>query len=223
MSARRSRTCPARSWPERWRISPWNRPSSPASRTTAARPRSPWSACRTSRAQAAALFRVLAEAELNLDMIVQNVSTKGTGRTDVSFTLPKTDGADRGAGADQGAGRRRLRGPALRRPHRQAVADRCRHALAPRRVRLVLRRAGRSGRQRRDDLHLGDPDLGRHPRHRSRRRGARGARRVRPGHARTSRPSCTAGPADDRGGHRGLRVGSSARPVRSAPWSGRSC
>ncbi|HTZ42679.1 MAG TPA: aspartate kinase [Jatrophihabitans sp.] len=43
--------------------------------------------------QAAALFRVLAESELNLDMIVQNVSTKGTGRTDVSFTLPKTDGA----------------------------------------------------------------------------------------------------------------------------------
>jgi aspartate kinase len=42
--------------------------------------------------QAALLFRVLAEAELNLDMIVQNISTKGTGRTDVSFTLPKTDG-----------------------------------------------------------------------------------------------------------------------------------
>lgn len=43
--------------------------------------------------QAAALFRVLAEAELNLDMIVQNVSTRGSGRTDVSFTLPKTDGS----------------------------------------------------------------------------------------------------------------------------------
>jgi aspartate kinase len=42
--------------------------------------------------EAAALFRVLAEAEINLDMIVQNVSTGGTGRTDVSFTLPKTDG-----------------------------------------------------------------------------------------------------------------------------------
>jgi aspartate kinase len=42
--------------------------------------------------QAAALFRVLAEAELNLDMIVQNISTRGTGRTDVSFTLPKSDG-----------------------------------------------------------------------------------------------------------------------------------
>jgi aspartate kinase len=36
---------------------------------------------------------VLAEAEINLDMIVQNISTRGTGRTDVSFTLPKTDGS----------------------------------------------------------------------------------------------------------------------------------
>jgi aspartate kinase len=43
--------------------------------------------------EAAALFRVLAEAEINLDMIVQNISTGGTGRTDVSFTLPSTDGA----------------------------------------------------------------------------------------------------------------------------------
>jgi aspartate kinase len=42
--------------------------------------------------EAAALFKTLAEAEINLDMIVQNISTKGTGRTDVSFTLPKTDG-----------------------------------------------------------------------------------------------------------------------------------
>jgi len=42
--------------------------------------------------QAAALFKVLSEAELNLDMIVQNVSTRGTGRTDLSFTLPKADG-----------------------------------------------------------------------------------------------------------------------------------
>ena len=43
--------------------------------------------------EAAKIFRELAAAEINLDMIVQNVSTKGTGRTDVSFTLPKTDGA----------------------------------------------------------------------------------------------------------------------------------
>jgi aspartate kinase len=42
--------------------------------------------------EAAKIFRELAVAEINLDMIVQNVSTRGTGRTDVSFTLPKSDG-----------------------------------------------------------------------------------------------------------------------------------
>ena len=42
--------------------------------------------------EAAAIFRELADAEINLDMIVQNISTGGTGRTDVSFTLPATDG-----------------------------------------------------------------------------------------------------------------------------------
>jgi aspartate kinase len=42
--------------------------------------------------EAAAIFQELANAEINLDMIVQNISTGGTGRTDVSFTLPATDG-----------------------------------------------------------------------------------------------------------------------------------
>jgi aspartate kinase len=41
---------------------------------------------------AARIFEIVATAETNLDMIVQNVSTEGTGRTDISFTLPKTDG-----------------------------------------------------------------------------------------------------------------------------------
>jgi aspartate kinase len=43
--------------------------------------------------EAATIFRELAAAEINIDMIVQNISTGGTGRTDVSFTLPTTDGA----------------------------------------------------------------------------------------------------------------------------------
>jgi aspartate kinase len=43
--------------------------------------------------EAAAIFTELAAAEINLDMIVQNISTGGTGRTDVSFTMPATDGA----------------------------------------------------------------------------------------------------------------------------------
>ena len=43
--------------------------------------------------EAAAIFGELAAAEINIDMIVQNSSTGGTGRTDVSFTLPASDGA----------------------------------------------------------------------------------------------------------------------------------
>ncbi|MFX0591244.1 aspartate kinase [Melissospora conviva] len=41
---------------------------------------------------AAEIFNTVAGAEINIDMIVQNVSTEGTGRTDISFTLPKADG-----------------------------------------------------------------------------------------------------------------------------------
>jgi aspartate kinase len=38
------------------------------------------------------IFMTVAQSEINIDMIVQNVSTEGTGRTDISFTLPKADG-----------------------------------------------------------------------------------------------------------------------------------
>jgi aspartate kinase len=42
--------------------------------------------------EAAAIFRALADAEINLDMIVQNVSAAATGRTDVTFTTKMADG-----------------------------------------------------------------------------------------------------------------------------------
>ncbi|RZS91784.1 aspartate kinase [Motilibacter rhizosphaerae] len=42
--------------------------------------------------EAARIFRAVAEAGTNIDMIVQNVSSVATGRADISFTLPKTDG-----------------------------------------------------------------------------------------------------------------------------------
>ena len=42
--------------------------------------------------EAAALFETVAAAETNIDMIVQNISTEGSGRTDISFTLPTADG-----------------------------------------------------------------------------------------------------------------------------------
>jgi aspartate kinase len=42
--------------------------------------------------EAARIFRVIAAAAINIDMIVQNVSAAATGRTDISFTLPREDG-----------------------------------------------------------------------------------------------------------------------------------
>ena len=41
---------------------------------------------------AATIFGIIAEAGVNIDMIVQNVSAIATGRTDISFTLPGADG-----------------------------------------------------------------------------------------------------------------------------------
>ena len=42
--------------------------------------------------EAARIFEALAAAEINIDMVVQNVSAASTGLTDISFTLPRTDG-----------------------------------------------------------------------------------------------------------------------------------
>ena len=43
--------------------------------------------------EAAAIFETIAAAEVNIDMIVQNVSAATTGRTDITFTVPTADGA----------------------------------------------------------------------------------------------------------------------------------
>jgi aspartate kinase len=43
--------------------------------------------------KAAQIFTIVASTEANIDMIVQNVSTAATGLADISFTLPKLDGA----------------------------------------------------------------------------------------------------------------------------------
>jgi aspartate kinase len=42
--------------------------------------------------EAARIFETLADAQINLDMIVQNVSAASTNLTDISFTLPREDG-----------------------------------------------------------------------------------------------------------------------------------
>ena len=42
---------------------------------------------------AARIFQAIADSDINIDMIVQNVSAAATGLTDISFTLPKAEGA----------------------------------------------------------------------------------------------------------------------------------
>jgi aspartate kinase len=42
--------------------------------------------------EAARIFEALASVEVNIDMVVQNVSAATTGLTDISFTLPRADG-----------------------------------------------------------------------------------------------------------------------------------
>jgi aspartate kinase len=41
---------------------------------------------------AASIFRVIADAEIDIDMVLQNVSSTHTGRTDITFTLSKSNG-----------------------------------------------------------------------------------------------------------------------------------
>jgi aspartate kinase len=42
--------------------------------------------------KAAQIFKIVAKTDANVDMIVQNVSAAATGLTDISFTLPKSEG-----------------------------------------------------------------------------------------------------------------------------------
>jgi aspartate kinase len=42
---------------------------------------------------AARIFQSIADADVNIDMIVQNVSAAATGLTDISFTLPRSEGS----------------------------------------------------------------------------------------------------------------------------------
>ena len=46
-----------------------------------------------SRSRPRRIFSAVAGADINIDMIVQNVSGAATGRTDISFTAPRADGA----------------------------------------------------------------------------------------------------------------------------------
>ena len=114
--------------------------------------------------QAAAIFRAIADAEVNIDMVVQNVSAASTGLTDISFTLPKDRGPQGHRCPGEVQADHRLRLAALRRPDRQDLAGRRRYEDQPRGHGGLLRGALRRGGEHRVDLDLRDPHLGGHPR-----------------------------------------------------------
>jgi len=41
---------------------------------------------------AARIFRTVADADINIDMVLQNISRTAAGKTDITFTLPRSDG-----------------------------------------------------------------------------------------------------------------------------------
>ena len=106
---------------------------------------------------AARIFAALAEANVNVDMIVQNEPASAGGLAEISFTLPREDLRVASAALD--------RSPAL--VHRadsprgdgQGLDRRRGHALAPGRRRQGVRRARGRRSQHRHDLHLADQDL----------------------------------------------------------------
>ena len=102
---------------------------------------------------AAAIFGPLAEANINVDMIVQNVSADGA-TTDLTFTVPAADYERANAVIVKSQGRDRLRPPRRLDRRRQGLGDRHRHAQPRGR-----RRAGLQGARRAADQHPGDHDV----------------------------------------------------------------
>ncbi len=104
---RRSTTtrAPGSSEPADQRERPWKSRSSPESPTDLSEAKITVVGVPDVPGKAAEIFKIVAKTGANVDMIVQNVSAAATGRTDISFTLPKADahGALRGARADPGA------------------------------------------------------------------------------------------------------------------------
>ena len=162
------------------RIRPWSRPSSRPSCTTRSEAKVTVSGVPDQPGIAARLFRLLADRDVNVDMIVQNVSDHGV--TDISFTLPHEDLADEPR-------RSRRRWPreigatavTHRRRHRPGEPRRRRHEVEPRRGRHASsRRWPQAGINIEMISHVGHPDL----LHRARGRGRAG----RPGPPHRLRP-----------------------------------
>ena len=121
-----------------------------------------------------AILGPIAAANIDVDMIVQNIGASG--HTDFSFTVNRSEyqkaldvlAGERGKSV-QGARDHR------RQPDLQGLGRRHRHALARRHREQDVQDARRRGHQHPDDLDLRDQDLGRHRREVPRARRARAA------------------------------------------------
>jgi len=129
--------------------------------------------------EAARIFETVAAANINIDMIVQNVSVKEVVDRDlVHAAAVRRQGRD--GGVARGARHDRLHRSAVRRPDRQGLDRRGRHALPSGRLGDLLHSPGEREHQHRHDLDLGDPDLRGRTGRAGRRRRTRSAHRVRP-------------------------------------------
>ncbi len=126
------------------------------------------------------ILGAIAEANIDVDMIVQNISVEGT--TDFSFTVHRNEYAKGARGAQQqGQGPRRRQADRRRPEDRQGLGRRHRHALARRHCEPDVPHAVGRGDQHPDDLHQRDQDLGRGRGQVHGTRGARAAQGVRAG------------------------------------------
>ncbi len=151
---------------------------------------------------AAAIFMPLAEANINVDMIIQVVSDDTT-TTDITFTVPAAEYRARHGHPQGAAGEDRLRQAARGAGRGEDLGDRRRHALAFRRRRARLQGAGREGHQHPRHHNLGDQVLDADRRGLYRARGAHAAHAL-------------------RAGREGVKAIAAALPARSAAAGPRS-
>ena len=127
---------------------------------------------------AASVFMPLAEAGINVDMIVQTISQDNM--TDMTFTVPAADYDRARALLEKMRSEHRLRRDRRRAGCRQGLGDRRRHAQPRRRRRARLPGAVGKRHQYPRHHHLGDQILGADRRGLHRTRGAHAAHALRP-------------------------------------------
>ena len=170
--------------------------------------------------EAAAIFRAIADAEINIDMIVQNVSAAATGlHRHLLHAAQDRRPARRWTRWTEDQGEVGFESLLLRRPDRQGLAGRRRHADATPASRATFFEALADAGVNIEMISTSEIRISVVSRDGRRRRGRpRRAHRLRPRLRRAARPSSTEGPADEPatdGASR--RWPSSAPPAPSAP------